>query len=211
MTAQEAATQVSMAQEAQIRLTQQAEYDEKCNLPEIQSKEESMVHLLEIDFWPEYDRPSMLVIYQITLSSQVSLPTELTFRIPTIAGEPNAVATQDNNGALVNVDYSRVVQGEWAYISFTASSPTIQLEYYDPNLEIVDTSRHFEYQWQDDYPVDNLFIKVQQPFKAREMQISPGMVGPGLLSDGMNYYCTHLGTAQTDSLIIIDYEIVDTP
>jgi hypothetical protein len=209
--AQEAATQESITPEAEIKLTPQAEFDEKCNFPNIRSEEESIIHILEIDFWPEYDRPSMLVIYHVTLSSQVSLPIELTFRIPAIAGEPNAVAIQDPNGALINVDYARTVRSEWADISFTTTSTYIQLEYYDPSLIVADNSRHFEYQWQNDYPVDNLFIRVQQPIRAREMQISPEMYGPGLLPDGMYYYCAELGTTIAASLITIDYKIDNIP
>ena len=41
---------------------------------------------LEIDLWPEYDRPDMLVIYRITLDNSVKLPAQLTLRIPAAVG-----------------------------------------------------------------------------------------------------------------------------
>lgn len=89
---------------------------------------------LVVDLWPEYDRPSVLVIYHATLAAETNLPTELTFRIPAAAGEPNAVAVRQPDGQLFSVDYETQISGEWELITFTATLPEIQLEYYDPGL-----------------------------------------------------------------------------
>jgi hypothetical protein len=209
----QAATQEVATQEAQVQLTRQAEYDQMCSSERYQRDEVSLIHLFAINFLPEFDQPAMLVIYQVTLSpSKATLPVELTFRIPAAAGEPNAVAVQDANGTLFDVAYTRTVQGEWAFITFTATTIQAQLEYYDPNLVIQRDSRHFEYPWQADYPADNVFIGVRQPAGARNMQISPQLYGPGLLN-GNYYYCTIYGATfkPSNSLFTIDYESGDTP
>ena len=206
------ATISALQSEIQVMQTQQAEFDENCVNPIIKPNEEAIIHLLEIYFWPEYDQPGMLVIYQISLSSFVTLPTELALRIPARAGEPNAVATKDDNGTLINVSYSRRVENELAYITFNTSSNFIQLEYYDPDLVAQENSRHYEYQWQNDYPIDNFFVRIQQPTNALNMHVSPEMFGPIFLS-GMYYYCTNLGTELIpfDSRILIDYQISESP
>ena len=65
-------------------------------LPPLSTAAQEKISLsqLEIDLWPEFDQPSMLVIYKATLPSGVSLPVDLTFRIPLAAGSPSAVAVQ---------------------------------------------------------------------------------------------------------------------
>ena len=52
------------------------------------------IQTLQIEVWPEYDRPAALVIYHITLASSVKLPAELSVRIPASTGGPSAVAEQ---------------------------------------------------------------------------------------------------------------------
>ncbi|MBE9473998.1 MAG: hypothetical protein IMY85_03840, partial [Chloroflexi bacterium] len=43
-------------------------------IPSIQAQESPSIDTLVIDLWPEYDKPSMLVIYKAELSPEVSLP-----------------------------------------------------------------------------------------------------------------------------------------
>ncbi len=162
----------------------------------------------EVDLWPEYDRPNMLVIYHLTLAAQVSPPVELSVQIPARVGDPHAVAVRQADGALFSVVYDREVQGDWAAITFTATSPDVQLEYYDPNLVKQDNARHFEYQWPGDYAVDSLVISVQQPLGATDMRISPGMGGGQTRADGLVYYTAEVGALRAGEQfsVTIDYQ-----
>jgi hypothetical protein len=162
----------------------------------------------EVDFWPEYDRPNMLVIYHLTLSPQVSPPVELSIRIPSRVGDPHAVAVRQPDGALFSVVYDREVQGDWAVISFTATSPDVQFEYYDPNLIQQDSARHYEFQWPGDYAVDALVVSIQQPLGASDMRISPGMGSGQTRQDGLVYYTAEVGALQAgeDFSVTIDYQ-----
>ena len=98
---------------------------------------------LEIQIWPEYDKPSVLVIYGVTLSAATTFPTTVSMRIPVSAGNPNAVAVRQADGSLYTIEATRQIAGEWAVINFTATSPEIQLEYYDPGLTKEGTSRNY--------------------------------------------------------------------
>ena len=163
---------------------------------------------LQIDLWPEFDRPSMLVIYKGTLQPGVSLPASLTLRIPVSAGEPNAVAVKQVDGSLISADYQRQVSGDWSLISFTATTPEIQLEYYDPSLDQVDNQRHYEFNWPGDYAVDQMVVRVQQPAGATNMRISPNMGNGQIANDGLVYFSTQIGSVAQGSTfaISIDYE-----
>ncbi len=141
---------------------------------------------LEIDLWPEYDRPGVLVIYRASIAPGASLPKPLSFRIPAAAGPPTAVAELRANGELVTLEYARRVDGEVAIIEFTATRSRIQIEYYDPRIERDDATRSFTFTWPGDYEVGAFSVSAQQPDLARNLTINPpatrGEQGPnGLL------------------------------
>ncbi|OGO65026.1 MAG: hypothetical protein A2030_02630 [Chloroflexi bacterium RBG_19FT_COMBO_50_10] len=163
---------------------------------------------LEIQIWPEYDKPTVLVIYQLALSPTTAFPASVSIRIPTTAGDPNAVAVRQVDGSLYTIDYTRQVSGEWAMINFTATAAEIQLEYYDPGLTKEDASRHYQYVWLGDYAVSQLTIQVQQPAGATEMRISPSLGAGTTGSDNLTYYTQDIGaiSAGQNIQITVDYQ-----
>ena len=142
---------------------------------------------LEIDLWPEYDRPGVLVIYRAAIAPGSSLPVPLGFRVPTAAGAPTAVAELRASGELVTLEYDRRVDGDVAIIEFTATRSRIQIEYYDPRIKRDDATRSFTFTWPGDYEVGAFSVSAQQPDLARNLTINPpatrGEQGP----DGLLY------------------------
>ena len=149
---------------------------------------------VEVDLWPEYDRPSMLVIYRITLPPQADYPYAMSFRIPSVAGEPHAIAARQPDGTLINLNYELLPGDEWSRIKFLATTPELQIEYYDPSLDLEGATRLFEYRWMGDHAVNNFYIQVQQPSGAVDMRISPGMGNGEIKSDGLVYFSTDVGS-----------------
>ena len=161
-----------------------------------------------IEIWPEYDKPSVLVIYQMTFSPATSYPATVSIRIPTTAGEPNAVAERQADGTLYSITYTRQVDGEWATITFTTSATDIQVEYYDAGLTKTGTARHYQYVWPGDYAITQLTIQVQQPTGATDMRIAPSL-GAGVVGgDNLTYYTEDIGAikAGQNIQITIDYQ-----
>jgi hypothetical protein len=160
-----------------------------------------------IEIWPEYDKPSVLVIYHMTLSSATAFPATVSVRIPATAGEPNAVAERQTDGSLYNITYSRQVVGEWATINFTTTSSEVQLEFYDQGLTKDGNARHYQYIWPGDYAIEQLTIRVQQPAGTTDMRIAPSL-GAGVVGgDNLTYYTQDIGaiTAGQNIQITIDY------
>lgn len=162
---------------------------------------------LQIDLWPEYDSPAMLVIYRARLAPNVQFPVNLTFRIPVGAGKPNAVAERSGN-LLLEVDYTRVEQGEWGLITFTANQPEIQIEYYDPSIRKNDGKRAYIYNWPGDYDIDGVVMLVQQPTGAENMRISPRLSDVTQDARGLVYYGAEIGSFKANEIfkLTIDYE-----
>lgn len=164
---------------------------------------------LQIGIWPEFDKPSALVIYQMTLSSTTTYPASVSVRIPINAGEPNAIATRQVDGSLINIDnHTRQVDGQWAIINFTTTTPDVQLEYYDPGLTKNGNARHFTYLWPGDFVVAQLTIQVQKPAGATDLRISPSLGSGASGSDGLTYFTQDLGsiTAGQTFQISVDYQ-----
>jgi len=161
-----------------------------------------------VEIWPEYDRPSVLVILHITLSPDTPLPVELSLQIPSEVGEPNAVAVRDANGSLFSISYNREVNGAVSKINFVSTMPEIQFEYYDNRLVKEGKGRHFEYSWAGDYSVNNLTVKVQQPVGVSDMRITPGMGSGSVGQDGLVYFTSEAGSLQAGKSfdLILDYQ-----
>ncbi len=166
------------------------------------------VDTLEIGIWPEFDKPSVLVIYRMTLASSTTYPASLSVRIPLSAGTPNAVAARQPDGSLLNIDYTPQVSGQWEVLNFSTNTPDVQVEYYDPSLTKNANARHFTYSWPGDFAVAHLVIQVQQPVGAADLRISPSLGAGQPGSDGLTYFTQDIGavTAGQTFQITIDYQ-----
>jgi hypothetical protein len=148
-----------------------------------QTRGEPVVQDLEIDIWPEYDQPHVLVIYQITLSAETPLPAVLSFRIPNTVKEDLDITARDADGSFYKVAYTEMLDIDWKRVSFTTFSPDVRLEYYNNALERSGARRTFEFLWRGDYPVAELVVQVQEPSGAENMVIEPDL-GKGKPGDG---------------------------
>jgi hypothetical protein len=173
-----------------------------------QVRSQGEVHLsrLNVDIWPEYDQPAVLMIYRLTLASDTRLPANLALHIPA-DGQINAVAVEDPTQGLINTPYDKTVQGQSAILNVNTNSLQVQVEYYVPLVKDGIT-RHIQFEWAGDYAVDRLDANFLKPFGAENVSISipPTDTGPG--QDGLtNYHIqeANLATGQQFSLTI-DYQ-----
>jgi predicted RNA-binding Zn-ribbon protein involved in translation (DUF1610 family) len=171
--------------------------------------QEKVLHLssVEVSLWPEFDRADILVIYRITIPTEVFLPVELRLRIPAAAGIPNAVAARQPGGGLMTISYTQEEVGEWSWITFQAIMPEIQVEYYDPALLKDGNHRYFSFFWPGEYSVDQVKLEIQEPVGAKEMRIKPGMVTAKPGTDGLMYYQLDVGSVEVGQVfnVEIDY------
>lgn len=171
----------------------------------VRAQSTPIINLLRIEIWPEFDRPDVLIIYHLTLTEETTLPARLTLRIPMEAGKPFNVAMQDVDGLLYTLEYSTSTDGDWIRITFITPSPDVQLEYYDPDLKIIEKQRIYDYVWPGDYPVNSLSVRIQQPISATNMMITPDMGGGAPSKDGLTYYNALLGAKKSDEPLSISF------
>lgn len=143
---------------------------------------------LEVKLWPEYDQPSMLVIYDFQVAEGLSLPARLEFHLPAEA-RLNAVAALQNGKFLNTPSEGPVVQGEWQVLTIPVSTAAAyRIEFYQP-LGISGSQRQFSFLWYGDHTVDAFRVSLQQPVDASNMTTDPPLE-PVQESDGLTYYNT---------------------
>lgn len=129
---------------------------------------------LSIQLLPEYDQPSMLVIYDFSLPTTISVPANFTVRIPADA-DLFAVA-YNQNGNLYDAVYSGPeIQGDWQVINIVTDGATAyRVEYYEP-LSIAGTKRQFTFLWPGDYAISNFKVFLSKPLDVTQMTTEPAM------------------------------------
>jgi len=176
------------------------------NMASAQEAPPSLKHV-EVGLWPEYDRPTMLVIYRVTLDAGTSLPATISLPVPTRAGEPTAVAQVDAAGGLVLADYELEAEdAEWSRLDIRAESTRLQVEYYDA-LTAEGDQRTYTLDWPAGWPVGELTFEVQQPSGAASMEIVPAPAEVRRGSDGLTYHLGSLGAqdGKTSASLLVRY------
>src|SRR3972149_2559720 len=147
---------------------------------------------LQVALWPEYDRPSMLVIYRVHLDPATELPTNVSLPIPASVGEPAAVAMTDPTGELVYAQYTRQVNGEWATISAQVESLDLQIEYYS-SLTFDGQLRRFTFVWPGGDGGKDLSYEGQGRIGSDQVTLVPPPQSQAARQDGLPCYMGSLG------------------
>jgi len=159
---------------------------------------------LQVEIWPEYDRPAALVILKGELAGDVTLPAALSLRVPASSGGPAAVAyAAARTGPLLNLPYDRSAAADFITLRFTVPERFFHVEFYDP-LATGEPERSYKYLWPGDLPVAALHVVVQEPAAARGISMQPdlGQLSDG--ADGMRYRAAQLGPVEQGKSLAIE-------
>jgi hypothetical protein len=158
---------------------------------------------VDIRVWPEFDQPSVLVIYSGSVAGPVEEPLDLQFTLPPNV-TLNAVAYPDSTtGDLLNAESS--LDGQ----TLTLTTPTggFHVEVYDPALQVNGQGRAYSLSWQSPYPVNALSWEIQQPAGASDVSIIPAADDTGSDQFGLPVYFIHQTGIQAgqDATIVLEY------
>jgi hypothetical protein len=160
---------------------------------------------LKIDLWPEYDRPSTLVMYRFRLKPGASLSVPVAVPIPSNVGEPHAVAWRDDKGSLFVADFTRRVEADRAMVVARLGSREGQLEFY-ADIEFNDRDRAFRFIWPGGVDVGALSFQIQRPRGAGEFRVLPPPHREWEGEDGLMYALVELGPQEASARPSIDLE-----
>lgn len=141
---------------------------------------------MNVQLWPEYDQPSMLVITDFKVAENTQLPVKVTFRIPQDANLI-AVAGYTADGTLLNAAFDGPnPDGEWQAFSVTLDSTAAHFEYYQP-ITFNGEQRLFSYLWDGAYAVDAFDIRVLEPADTTSLTTTPALLSIEQ-KDGLKYF-----------------------
>lgn len=132
------------------------------------------IETLNVQLWPEFDQPAMLVIYDFTLAEGTSLPVSIDIRIPTDA---NLIAVAyAPSGSYLNVPYQEPTEEDgWQVVTVQVDTQAVyHIEYYSP-LDRSDSQREYLYLWPGDYKTNNFKVSVKVPVDTTEYTTDPQM------------------------------------
>ena len=159
----------------------------------VQAQGNISLDTVAVSVWPEYDRPTVLVIEHMLVSAGTSLPATMTFRIPAAVGKPTAMAVGQTPQTVGDTPYTLKPDGDWIDVIVQVNGPAIQLEYYDPSLVKVDAARQFVYKWSGDYAVKAFHIELQQPLDANGVETDPPLPDISSSSENLIYHAGDFG------------------
>jgi hypothetical protein len=150
-----------------------------------------------VSLWPEYDRPTALVITQMLLSPDTALPAQVVLRVPPSVEKIHTVAIGSDFSSVTDqgVDYTVEEGGEWSEIKINAPDRAIRVEYYDSALVKSGTTRTYTYIWPGDYPVGTFSFELRAPLESTNITSQPPLEQAVVDLDGFEYW-----TAQPASL-----------
>jgi hypothetical protein len=148
---------------------------------------------LEISFWPEFDRPEVLVIYRGLFAPETSLPVPVEIRIPARVGQPTAVAYVGEGGQRFNQEYTTRVEADELVVAFELANLGFQLEYYDELPVDSAGQREYSYTYAADYPLTALKLEVQVPPTAEAFTLDPLADSVVSETDGLTYHLVQRG------------------
>src|SRR3990172_7106183 len=169
----------------------------------VQAQDSIELSSLRVELWPEYDKPSVLVIIDGVLKPEVPLPATVTIHIPTTTGAPHAVAMKDAGGALLTAPFTTTPAGDRLAVTLATDYPGFHVEYYDPTLAFNASARDYAFEWVSDYPVEAAAVRVQQPVGASGMTFTPSLTSSGLADFGLNYYAGSLGALKAGQALTL--------
>ena len=114
---------------------------------------------VNVQLWPEYDQPSMLVITDFTVAAGTTFPVDLSFRIPL---------------------------DEWQVFTVTVEADTARFEYYQP-ITFSGTQRVFSYLWDGDYAVNAFNMRALEPADTTSLTTVPKLSSISQ-ADGLKYF-----------------------
>ena len=148
---------------------------------------------LQIEIWPEYDRPAALVILRGALAADAKLPADVTLRLAASTGGPSAMAySATEGGNLLNLEYRRTDAKDFITLHFKVPGRYFHVEFYDP-MATGSPERSYSYVWPGDMGVSQLRVIVQEPAAASNFSVQPNLETTATGQAGLKFHSADLG------------------
>jgi zinc-ribbon domain len=162
--------------------------------PRAFAQDPNQLSKLQVSVWPEYDKPTVLVMLDGTLADTKNLPRQVAVLIPSSAQIQVTTFTNPDGTYAVEQPSQSTNQGDgYARVTFTTNTAQYHVEYYD-NLLRGSPDKTMDFVYKAAAPADQVTLQVQQPLKATNFSIDPSTQTTQNGSDGFTYYILQFPT-----------------
>lgn len=160
-------------------------------LPVLAQSDPPQLATWDVQVWPEYDRPSVLVIASGVLDENQTFPFQVRAPLPPDA-TVHAVAYPGPAGNLLTLPWRIERDAAGQSVVFAVDQPRFVIEYY-ADILTQPPSRRFELPLVAPYAVQQASLALRQPSRASDLQVTPAMNDGGPDSLGNPTYTLDLG------------------
>lgn len=156
---------------------------------------------LKVSVWPEYDRPTVLVILEGTLADKTNLPRDVSILIPSKADL--LVTTYENaDGTLAPEQTSQATPlGDgFTRVTFTTKTTVYRVEYYDDLIKGA-PDKTIDFTFKSSVPADQVMLEIQQPLKATDFSVNLPVISNRTDADGFKYFAYLVSNANAGQTI----------
>jgi len=161
-----------------------------------QSAQPPYFEKVSVTLYPEYDQPSILVSYAISLPDSTSMPTEVILNLPQGVHDIENLTELIPDHEFNPGEYKVVIQEDNTELRFTPQSKDFQVTFYDANLVKDGANRSYIFHWNSSLVVKNIHLRVLRPVGASEVEIYPELSVNVIGSDGLEYYEDNFGRVE---------------
>ncbi|MFH1446206.1 MAG: hypothetical protein ABIG43_02200 [Chloroflexota bacterium] len=149
---------------------------------------QTLLEKVEVLLMPEFDQPSMLVIYNVTLAEDTPLPLQVSLQIPAHISSLLRVGFNTADGQFQATTYQLNSEADWTNVTFITGSLSIQVEYYDSNLVKDGDRQSFLFTWMSQHDVSDFVFHLHIPIGASQVMMTPDLGSSQHYLEGFDCY-----------------------
>ncbi len=165
---------------------------------------QTLLENVEVLLMPEFDQPSILVIYNVTLVEDTPLPLQVSLQIPAHISSLSRVGFNTANGQFQATTYQLDPEADWMNVTFVTGSLSIQVEYYDSNLVKDGDRRSFLFTWMSQHDVSDFVFHLHMPIGASQVMMTPDLGSSQLYIEGFDCYKRSLGSVAAGEAMALE-------
>jgi hypothetical protein len=127
---------------------------------------------MRVSVWPEYDDPSVLVIYDGRFEEAKNYPIKTSFLVPKGSVISDACSLSYEGQHFCQL-YKTVNKGPFDEVSLLLPYPNFYLSFHTPRIDVTKHERKFDYRIKTNHPVNDMEIDIQQPLRSSSFHVSP--------------------------------------
>lgn len=171
----------------------------------VSAQSDNGLEWINVTVWPEYEKASGLVSYEVQLSDSLDFPQEVAFAISAECEVQNVSIIRADE-ELLPISWHIHEDGIWQEVNFAAVSPVALVECIQPHVIVEDTYREFSFAWKALSNVDLFSITVYQPYGASELTVVPSLSRVEELGDGRRVYSSDFGSLRLNDEISLEIQ-----